>query len=233
LPVIERLRTTENRRENSFFPCIYALKSLFHFSSIYIHFEYIFVDNQQQTCIIIDSEGFDSRENGAKNLTPKPETKNLDFTKEKKMTNTTKTTNRNRNSNNSTAPKGAKRGQTTRYQSPQYFVIAPKTNSKVSIGDKEYEILMNWLELKGEEKAIEEQQKSLKSVVVDLIAEFGGGVKFRGFEFNNKTRSTYSYSAEVNDLEKTLEALKKKEREKGTAHVERETPYVEVRAIEK
>lgn len=149
------------------------------------------------------------------------------------MTNTTKTTNRNRNSNrnNSTAQTGAKRGQSTRYKAPQYFIIAPKTNSKVSIGDKEYEILMNWLSLKGEEKAIEEQQKSLKSVVVDLVAEFGGGVKFRGFEFNNKTRSTYSYSAEVNDLEKTLEALKKKERENGAAHVANVTDYVEVKAI--
>ena len=144
------------------------------------------------------------------------------------MTNTTtKTTNRN----NSTAVKGSRRGQSTGYKTPQYFVINAKSNSKVNIGDKEYEILMSWLNLKGEEKAIEEQQGAMKQVVVGLVAEFGGGVKFRGFEFTNKTRTTYSYSAEVADLERTLDALKKKERESGAAHAESVTPYVEVKAV--
>lgn len=151
------------------------------------------------------------------------------------MLNTQNTTNRNRNTNrnNSTRSngKGTKRGNTRR--ATQYFVIQAKSNNKVNINDKEHEILQSWLELKAQESAVDEQLDAMKNVVVAIVGDLGGAVKFRGFEFTDKVRTTYEFSAEVADLEKRLKALKAKEIENGSAHPVRETEYVEVRAIEK
>jgi hypothetical protein len=173
-------------------------------------------------------------ERTAQESNPKARTKNLILIKGKNMN--TPTTNRNRNtdrnrSNSTAATKGTKRGVNRRFQSPKYFVIAAETNKKVGISDKSFEILSSWIELKSREKAVESEMNAMKPAVIDVVKDLGGDVKFLNFEFLNKTRNTFSYSAEVNDLERQLEALKKQERESGAAQLVKSTPYVECSAI--
>lgn len=150
------------------------------------------------------------------------------------MNTTTKTNSRNQSTKrNQYNGNGTKRGYSSRNRAPQYFVIDAKTNTKISINDKENNIIQSWLELKAQESALKEQMEAMKQAVVDVVSEKGGNVKYRGFEITTKVRRSYQFSAEVNDLETELKWLKADEIKNEIADCTRQTEFVEVRTIEK
>lgn len=145
------------------------------------------------------------------------------------MLNTQNTTNQTSQARSNR--KATKRGYTR--TGTHYFVIEVKTNEKVNINNQQNAILHDWLELKAQESDLKEQLDAMKSAVVEVVSEIGGGVFYRGFEFTTKVRRTYQFSAEVNDLEIELKARKAVEIKNEIAECTRQTEFIEVRVIEK
>ena len=83
------------------------------------------------------------------------------------------------------------------------------------------EPVRRYLALKAEARRIADAIKEAEGEVWDAVDEEGGAVTFDGCTLEACVSRTYTYSEAVTELEDRLRAMKAKERDAGTAAVER------------
>lgn len=93
-------------------------------------------------------------------------------------------------------------------------------------------ILQNYLNLKAEISALEEQIKDAQPEVLNLLTNSPKGfINFGEFQIQSKIRHTYEYSLVLQDIESTVKKQKRREEKDGTAQVIRETFYACVQSL--
>lgn len=87
-------------------------------------------------------------------------------------------------------------------------------------------ILQNYLNLKAELSALEEQVKAAQPEVLELLIQAPKGfINFGEFQINSKIRHTYEYSLVLQEMESVVRQQKRREEKDGTAEIIRETLY--------
>lgn len=93
-------------------------------------------------------------------------------------------------------------------------------------------ILQNYLNLKAELSALEEQVKAAQPEVLELLINAPKGfINFGEFQIQSKIRHTYEYSVVLQGMESVVKEQKRREEKDGTAQIVRETIYSCVQSL--
>lgn len=100
--------------------------------------------------------------------------------------------------------------------------------------DNEMQLFIEILDLKARISELEERLNICREMATDVLHELIENGKIKsclplcGFEFDRRTRRTYLYTSETQELEKTVKEIKKREEQNGTAIIKTETVYLNV-----